>query len=303
MRWKSPIKVPMVKTKVNHVRRPKSSMNRLRIYFCEIFRKLLQIASAIRWTLTVVVHCWLRKLSQLFNRNSATSCHLLSHHKWDQKGCTLFTLFCKFKKINSFYLFILKIFHRDTQQDSSRSPTPLTQPNLLQQQLQQQLRVNNHHNGRSKRFSSPAYSDYGYSEKINSRNVNGKAGKRNIRSMNEAIEVLADQVEEENLVSCWVMFEYFFSVISREQFSFFFVYYQCLSVNKWGRRKKKFLLVSCANLISKMRIYSRSNVDFGCMRICGDEEEKIMNEFEFLLFFCVNLINCRFNLIKIWWVV
>lgn len=55
-------------------------------------------------------------------------------------------------------------------------------------------------NGRSKRFSSPGYSDYGC-DKVNSRNLNGKVGKRNIRSMNEAIEVLADQVEEENVVS------------------------------------------------------------------------------------------------------
>jgi hypothetical protein len=31
--------------------------------------------------------------------------------------------------------------------------------------------------------------------------MNGKIGKRNIRSMNEAIEVLADQVEEPTYVS------------------------------------------------------------------------------------------------------
>lgn len=97
---------------------------------------------------------------------------------------------------------ILTIFSssRDTQHESSRSPTPLTQPNLIAQHLQQQLGVNNHHNGKSKRFSSPAYSDYGC-DKINSRKVNGKVAKRSIRSMNEAIEVLADQVEEENWVS------------------------------------------------------------------------------------------------------
>ncbi|CRK89457.1 CLUMA_CG003198, isoform D, partial [Clunio marinus] len=78
--------------------------------------------------------------------------------------------------------------------ESSRSPTPLIQPNH-----QPPNTNNNHHiNSRSKRFSSPPYSDYGC-DKVNSRNLNGKIGKRNIRSMNEAIEVLADQVEEENV--------------------------------------------------------------------------------------------------------
>lgn len=83
---------------------------------------------------------------------------------------------------------------RDTQHESSRSPTPLNQPN------HQPPNINNHINSRSKRFSSPPYSDYGC-DKVNSRNLNGRIGKRNIRSMNEAIEVLADQVEEENVVS------------------------------------------------------------------------------------------------------
>lgn len=83
---------------------------------------------------------------------------------------------------------------RDTH-ESSRSPTPLNQPNH-----QQPPNGNNHINSRSKRFSSPPYSDYGC-DKVNSRNLNGRVGKRNIRSMNEAIEVLADQVEEENVVS------------------------------------------------------------------------------------------------------
>lgn len=94
--------------------------------------------------------------------------------------------------INSCFLFA----HRDTQ-ESSRSPTPLNlQPNL------QQPNINDHMNSRSKRFSSPPYSDYGC-DKVNSRNINGKISKRNVRSMNEAIEVLADQVEEENVVSYW----------------------------------------------------------------------------------------------------
>jgi hypothetical protein len=79
--------------------------------------------------------------------------------------------------------------------ESSRSPTPLNQPNHLPPNVN-----SNHINSRSKRFSSPPYSDYGC-DKVNSRNLNGKIGKRNIRSMNEAIEVLADQVEEENVVS------------------------------------------------------------------------------------------------------
>lgn len=76
--------------------------------------------------------------------------------------------------------------------ESSRSPTPL-------HHLQQQQNLNS----RSKRFSSPPYSDYGC-DKVNSRNVNGKnnnRSKRNTHSMNEAIEVLADQVEERNVVS------------------------------------------------------------------------------------------------------
>lgn len=87
--------------------------------------------------------------------------------------------------------------NRDTQHESSRSPTP-----LISQQMQQHLSTNGNYNtnGRSKRFSSPGYSDYGC-DKVNSRNLNGKVGKRSIRSMNEAIEVLADQVEEENMVS------------------------------------------------------------------------------------------------------
>lgn len=68
--------------------------------------------------------------------------------------------------------------------------------------MHQHLSTNGNYNtnGRSKRFSSPGYSDYGC-DKVNSRNLNGKVGKRSIRSMNEAIEVLADQVEEENMVS------------------------------------------------------------------------------------------------------
>jgi len=87
--------------------------------------------------------------------------------------------------------------NRDTQHESSRSPTP-----LISQQMHQHLSTNGNYNtnGRSKRFSSPGYSDYGC-DKVNSRNLNGKVGKRSIRSMNEAIEVLADQVEEENMVS------------------------------------------------------------------------------------------------------
>ncbi|KAG5672085.1 hypothetical protein PVAND_002240 [Polypedilum vanderplanki] len=89
---------------------------------------------------------------------------------------------------------------RDTQHESSRSPTPLTQPNHNHHQQYSSNNVNNHINGRSKRFSSPAYSDYGC-DKVNSRKLSGKHEKRSIRSMNEAIEVLADQVEEENLVS------------------------------------------------------------------------------------------------------
>jgi hypothetical protein len=102
-----------------------------------------------------------------------------------------------------FFFFCL---HRETQAESSRSPTPMTQSSTTNHQQQQpQLNVNNHTsssstNGRSKRFSSPAYSDYGICDKVNSRNINGKIGKRNTRSMNEAIEVLADQVEEEYVV-------------------------------------------------------------------------------------------------------
>lgn len=89
------------------------------------------------------------------------------------------------------YVIDFIIFNRDTH-ESSRSPTPLTQPN-------HQTNVNNV-NSRSKRFSSPGYSDYGC-DKVNSRNLNGKVSKRNIRSMNEAIEVMDYQVEEENMVS------------------------------------------------------------------------------------------------------
>lgn len=187
----------MVKMKVNHAPRQTNSPSRRRICSWEIFRKLLRIVNATRWAM---MDFWLRKWIQLCSRNLVTSSHSLSHREWDLKG--------SFNILASWFYFINLLFshqyfsfsiYRDTQQESSRSPTPLTQPNLLQQQLQQQLNVNNHHNGRSKRFSSPAYSDYGYSQKVNSRN--GKIGKRSVRSMNEAIEVLADQVEEQNLVS------------------------------------------------------------------------------------------------------
>lgn len=86
-------------------------------------------------------------------------------------------------------------FTRRDAHESSRSPTPLNQ-----QPNHPPPNINNHINSRSKRFSSPPYSDHGCDE-VNSRNLNGKIGKRNIRSMNEAIEVFADQVEEENVVS------------------------------------------------------------------------------------------------------
>lgn len=90
---------------------------------------------------------------------------------------------------------VVFLTRRDTHHESSRSPTPLNQP-----PNRQPPNINNIINSRSKRFSSPPYSDHGC-DKVNSRNLNGRVGKRNIRSMNEAIEVLADQVEEENVVS------------------------------------------------------------------------------------------------------
>lgn len=63
----------------------------------------------------------------------------------------------------------------------------------------------NHVNSRSKRYSTPGYSDYGCN-KVTMRQDNGKISKRSIRSMNETVEVLADQVEEETYVSNFFLF-------------------------------------------------------------------------------------------------
>jgi hypothetical protein len=101
----------------------------------------------------------------------------------------------------TFHFFFFTYNNSETNKESSsRSSTP-----HMQQQIpnhHQTSNINhNHVNSRSKRYSTPGYSDYGCN-KVNMRQDNGqKISKRSIRSMNETVEVLADQVEEETYVS------------------------------------------------------------------------------------------------------
>lgn len=102
-----------------------------------------------------------------------------------------------------FFLFFLSISsnNRETShKESSRSSTPSTQQLTIPNQYPAANINHNHVNNRSKRYSTPLYSDYGCN-KVNMRPDNGKISKRSIRSMNETVEVLADQVEEDTYVS------------------------------------------------------------------------------------------------------